>query len=86
MKRIIICIFFVLCSSLLCYGNIYFWIDDNGIKHFTNIAPPPEESIKPGESVEEFKESITVFKGQIFKVLKVFDGDTIKVKGLAKLL
>jgi len=82
MKKTLFCILFVFCSSLLFYGNIYFWVDENGIKHFTNTAPPPKESIKPGESIEEFKEiNSVVFKGQLFKVLKVYDGDTIKVTG-----
>ncbi len=70
--------------SLFLYGNIYFWIDENGTKHFSNIAPPLNEM------VEELTESHIVSKKlssksnkkQIFKVLKVFDGDTIKVAGL----
>lgn len=68
-------VFFILFLSLFLYGNIYFWTDENGIKHFTNITPPLNETI------EEFKESNTVFKNQLFRVLKVFDGDTIKVTG-----
>jgi len=67
-------VFFILFFSLFLYGNIYFWTDENGIKHFTNIAPPLNET------VEEFKESDVVFPKQQFKVLKIFDGDTIKVK------
>ncbi|WP_299982275.1 thermonuclease family protein [Desulfobacula sp.] len=66
-------VFFILFFSLFLYGNIYFWTDENGIKHFTNIAPPLNETI------EEFTESDVVFPKQQFKVLKVFDGDTIKV-------
>jgi len=66
----------VLLLSILFYGNIYFWCDENGTKHFTNIAPPLNGT------VEELKESNAVFKNQLFKVLKVFDGDTIKVTGL----
>ena len=61
--------------SNLFYGNIYFWTDENGIKHFTNITPPLNET------VEESKESNAVFENQLFRVLKVFDGDTIKVTG-----
>ncbi|MBC2704749.1 MAG: thermonuclease family protein [Desulfobacula sp.] len=66
-------VFLILFLSLFLYGNIYFWTDENGVKHFTNIAPPLNET------VEEFKESDVVFQKQQFKVLKVFDGDTIKV-------
>ncbi|MCD4722528.1 MAG: thermonuclease family protein [Desulfobacula sp.] len=74
MKAVIrILVIFLL--SILFYGNIYFWTDENGIKHFTNITPPLNET------VEESKESNAVFENQLFRVLKVFDGDTIKVTG-----
>ncbi len=62
--------------SILFLGNIYFWTDENGIRHFSNIAPVQDQNF------EEFDESNSVFKGQKFKVLKVYDGDTIKVTGL----
>ena len=65
----------VLLLSILFYGNIYFWTDENGIKHFTNLTPPLNETI------EEFKETNAVFENQLFRVLKVYDGDTIKVTG-----
>ncbi|MBU8849347.1 MAG: thermonuclease family protein [Desulfobacterales bacterium] len=73
MIKSVVYIFFTLFLSLFLYGNIYFWVDENGIKHFTNITPALNET------VEEFKESNIVFPNQQFKVLKVFDGDTIKV-------
>jgi len=73
----------VLFLSLFLFGNIYFWTDENGTKHFTNISPPKDKA------VEEQNESQTIFKklsskknnARLFKVVKVFDGDTIKVKG-----
>ena len=84
MVKLFFRIFLILFLSLFLYGNIYFWIDENGIKHFTNVAPPKNKA------VEEQKESQTVFKklsskknkARLFKVVKIFDGDTIKVKGL----
>ena len=74
----------LLIFSSLLYGNIYFWTDKNGVKHYTNITPPPDEPI------EELEESRAVFQklksrentDQPFTVLKVFDGDTIQVAGL----
>jgi endonuclease YncB( thermonuclease family) len=84
MINALICgLFVVFCCSLV-YGNIYFWTDEEGVKHFTNISPPLDAE------VEELEESNAVFQrlsapennGQVFKVLKVFDGDTIQVKGL----
>lgn len=65
----------VLLLSLFLYGNIYFWTDDNGVKHFTNIAPPLNEIL------EELSESKPVFQHHPFNVLKIYDGDTIKVAG-----
>ena len=76
MHRILICFFLILVFSTSAHGNIYSWTDDNGIRHFSNIAPAQNQR------VEEFKESNTVFKGHKFRVLKVYDGDTIKVTGL----
>ena len=74
----------LLFSSLLLFGHIYFWVDENGIKHFSNITLPLDET------VEQLSESHVVSakllskenKNQIFKVLTVYDGDTIKVAGL----
>ena len=34
-------------------GEMYFWTDKNGVKHFSNIMPSPEylqDAIKSGES------------------------------------
>jgi micrococcal nuclease len=76
MYKIFICIFLILFSATHGYGNIYFWVDEKGVRHFSNITPAVDQNI------EEFKESSTVFKGHQFKVLKIYDGDTIKVTGL----
>ncbi|MBU1343352.1 MAG: thermonuclease family protein [Proteobacteria bacterium] len=84
MIKAVIYVFISLFFSLFLFGNIYFWTDENGIKHFTNIAPPLDEA------VEELTENNLVHKklilkkneNQFFQVLKIFDGDTIQVKGL----
>ncbi|MBT3176758.1 MAG: DUF4124 domain-containing protein [Desulfobacula sp.] len=83
MMKLFFRFFLVLFLSLFLFGNIYFWIDENGTKHFTNVSPPQNQK------VEEQKESRTIFKklsspknkSRLFKVVKIFDGDTIKVKG-----
>jgi micrococcal nuclease len=69
-------------------GSIYSWTDSNGIKHFSNIAPPdqtPEHTTDqtPGHiTVQTFQEDkFIVPQGYQFKVTKVFDGDTIQVEG-----
>lgn len=82
-KRLLI-VFSTLFLSFFIYGNIYFWTDDAGTKHYSNTSPPS------GENVLELKESREILKKitqpenkeQIFKVLKIYDGDTIQVKGL----
>jgi endonuclease YncB( thermonuclease family) len=66
------------------YGNIYFWVDESGTRHYTNIAPPP------GEEVEELVESNKAFEKltsgkhgqQKFKVMKIFDGDSLQVSAM----
>jgi len=66
------------------YGNIYFWVDEDGTRHYTNIAPPS------GEIVEELLEIRRAFEKltsgddsqQKFKVLKVFDGDSLQVSAM----
>lgn len=73
----------ILCGALFL-GSIYTWIDEDGTKHYSNVTLPP------GISVEEIKESNTIFEkintrqnhGQLFQVLKIYDGDTIQVKGM----
>ncbi|MCP4672583.1 MAG: nuclease [Desulfobacula sp.] len=75
MLKAFIYLFLLFSCSILFLGNIYFWTDENGIRHFSNIAPAQNQK------VEEFEESNIVFKDQKFQVLKVYDGDTIKVTG-----
>ncbi len=66
------------------YGNIYFWVDESGTKHFSNVTSPS------GETVEESIESHRVFENltsgeefhQKFKVLKIFDGDSLQVAAM----
>jgi len=77
-----VCLLFLL--SFLLYGNIYFWIDEEGIKHFSNITPPLNERVEEltESHIVSKKLSSQTNKKQIFKVLRIFDGDTIKVTGL----
>jgi len=57
-------------------GSIYSWTDAGGIKHFSNIAPPQE-----GEAQRLKEENFELPRGHRFKVIKIFDGDTVRVKG-----
>jgi len=66
------------------YGNIYFWVDESGTRHYTNVTPPT------GEAVEELVESNKAFEKltsgengrQKFKVMKIFDGDSLQVSAM----
>lgn len=84
MIKVCIKICFLLFLSIFLFGHIYFWVDENGVKHFSNMTLPLDET------VEQLSESHVVTatlssksnKSGVFRVLKVFDGDTIKVTGL----
>ena len=76
-----ICFFIFL--SLFLYGNIYFWTDENGTKHFSNITAPLDETFEELAERRVVLQKLTAKENQKqrFRVLKVFDGDTIKVTG-----
>lgn len=74
----------ILISSVLILGNLWFWIDKDGVRHYSNIAPPKgENAVKVSES-EELSQSLRHSDpGRAhFMVSRVYDGDTIQVKGL----
>ena len=83
MKAFLQCVFVLFLSGFLC-GNIYFWVDESGTKHYTNVTPPE------GKTVEELLESRKAFAKlasgentqQKFKILKIFDGDSLQVMAL----
>ncbi|MCM2283669.1 MAG: thermonuclease family protein [Desulfobacula sp.] len=83
MKAFLTILTFLILSGFL-YGNIYFWVDESGTRHYTNIAPPT------GEAVEELVESNKAFEKltsgkndhQKFKVMKIFDGDSLQVSAM----
>lgn len=63
-----------------CMGEIYQWTDSRGIKHFSNVTPPgsdPTRTVKEQPAPPKSKNKAT--RGPLFKVLKVYDGDSIKV-------
>ncbi|MFO7750139.1 MAG: thermonuclease family protein [Desulfobacteraceae bacterium] len=63
--------------------EIYVWTDSRGIRHFSNVSPPREN-----RQVQTFSEnsqgnlalSRIKNKRDLFRVVKVYDGDSIKVK------
>ena len=73
---IIILIALTLTAGAATSGTLYVWTDENGIRHFSNIAPPLNGKIS------WIRESVSpVPQGQAFRVIKVYDGDTVQVSG-----
>ncbi len=70
-------------GGILC-ANIYFWTDKNGIRHYSNTSPPVDGTVQEIQEHQNIlnRLSSTPDKGQHFDVLKVYDGDTVKVKGM----
>jgi endonuclease YncB( thermonuclease family) len=75
LKKIYFSLFAVLAGIILS-GSIYLWTDTDGIQHFSNIAPPEDGRV---EQLSE--EKFILPKGHQFTIVKIFDGDTIQVKG-----
>ena len=67
---------FLVLSVSQASGEVYSWTDEDGIRHFSNISPPA------GKEVEKMPESMTSeLDNAPFMVTKVFDGDTVEVRG-----
>ncbi len=80
---------------LSAHGEIYIWTDQNGIKQFSNIGPPQSKQkiqlFYENTAAPQKKSPLNLLPLSLrnhggFKVLKVFDGDTIKVKGYKNLV
>ena len=63
-------------AAIILSGAIYLWTDTDGIQHFSNIAPPEN-----GQAEQLFEEKFILPRGHQFNIVKIFDGDTIQVKG-----
>lgn len=65
-------------------GGIYSWTDPQGIRHYSNVAPSTS-----GVTVEQFREDGARYQGLskeskdgiLFKAVKIYDGDSLKVFG-----
>jgi endonuclease YncB( thermonuclease family) len=63
-------------AGIIISGSMYFWIDDHGIRHFSNISPPEN-----GRAQQLSEEKLILPRGHQFSIVKIFDGDTLQVKG-----
>ncbi|SMC56219.1 Endonuclease YncB, thermonuclease family [Desulfocicer vacuolatum DSM 3385] len=78
--------FVVIAGGSVCLGagGIYSWIDKQGIRHYSNVAPSTS-----GVNVESFPEDGAKYQslpsgtrdGILFKAVKIYDGDSLKVSG-----
>jgi endonuclease YncB( thermonuclease family) len=60
-------------------GDVFVWTDSDGVRHFSNISPPGNtETAKVLD--EEIQSRIT--PDRQFKVIKVYDGDSLLVQGM----
>ncbi len=80
LKQICFLVLILCCICLTettpAYADLYIWTDENGIRHVSNISPPQE-----GDIIRMDEKKVQIPKGQRFTVIKIFDGDTIKVSG-----
>ncbi|MEE4364913.1 MAG: thermonuclease family protein [Desulfotignum sp.] len=60
-------------------SDVFVWTDEDGFKHFSNIAPSLEadDARILGKEIQN-----QISNGRSFQVLKVYDGDSLLVKGL----
>ncbi len=76
LATIFILSFAILFPAKQVWAALYIWTDADGIRHYSNISPPAVGDI---HRIEESIQKIPI--GTLFKVIKVFDGDTIQAKG-----
>lgn len=69
-------ILFTVLAGIILSGSMYSWTDSEGIQHFSNISPPENGRV---EQLSE--EKFILPRGHQFTIVKIFDGDTIQVKG-----
>ncbi len=82
-RRFIVCAlvgsFLSLFLAEVCFARIFFWTDEDGVKHFSNTHAPLGISVK--QFHEQVSDSIQSSSGNsLFRVVKIYDGDTILVK------
>lgn len=67
MKKIFFIAAIVICAATTTYAQMYFWVDENGVKHFSNTeisASAPEVQTlyeSRGVSVDVFKENAATY-------------------------
>jgi micrococcal nuclease len=81
-KSILLILLFA--SGIIFSGNIWYWTDDEGVRHYSNVKPPQGVSFEELEESRQIQKKLNSSqgKGYLFHVTRVFDGDTVQVVGL----
>lgn len=71
-------VFVILLFVLPAAGDLFIWTDSDGVRHFSNIAPPgdADNAVILGK---ELRNQIPSHRE--FTVIQVYDGDSLLVKG-----
>ena len=73
-------LFLALCSLVMpVAGDMFIWTDSDGIRHFSNVSP--SDTAENARVLEKEIENRIPSKRQ-FKVIKVYDGDSLLVQGM----
>jgi endonuclease YncB( thermonuclease family) len=73
-------LFLVLCGLVMpVAGDMFIWTDSDGIRHFSNISPP--DTAKNATVLEKEIQNRIPSERQ-FKVINVYDGDSLLVQGM----
>ncbi len=85
MTRIALSILMITLAAAPGRAEIYIWTDGSGIKHFSNVESSPSKTppriVKETRPPPKPKPKTVTNTGRLYKVLTVYDGDSIKVKG-----
>lgn len=60
-------------------GDVFIWTDSDGVRHFSNITPP--ENTETARVLDETIQNQLTSDRQ-FKVIKVYDGDSLLLQGM----
>jgi endonuclease YncB( thermonuclease family) len=81
MAHIVLSVLMVTLTTATGWAEIYSWTDPSGIKHFSNVQAHPSTPRPRIAKETRPKAKAVKTTGRKFKVLAVYDGDSIKVKG-----
>ena len=75
-------VFLLLFLPLSLQAQIYTWTDENGVPHYSNIAPSvPENRVETAKEDGRASSYPVPEDARGFAVIKVYDGDSMKVRG-----